>query len=73
MMLHCSKLIIYFVHQTGAEGHRIAHPAICPCAQAYIMYRNNLKYKGALTGCTGINMCAPGSQIVHTTGCRVHS
>ena len=33
-----SKLYIYFVHPTGAEGHRIMRPTIYLCAQAYINY-----------------------------------
>ena len=61
---------IYSVHTPGAEGHRIVHPVFSPCAQAYLMHRNTLKY-GALPWCTGIRMYAPGGQIMHA-GCRVH-
>ena len=43
------NISIYFVHPPGAEGLKIVHPANCPYVQAYIMYRNTLKY-GALTG-----------------------
>ena len=36
--MQCLKLSIYFVHTPGAEGHRIVHPEIVLCAQAYIVY-----------------------------------
>ena len=58
------KLSIFVVQPQGAEGHRIVHPTIFPCAQAYIMYRTTLK-QGAITGCKLSKMCATGSQIVH--------
>ena len=39
-----SNLSIYVMHTLGVEGHRIVHPPISPCACAYIMYRNTLKF-----------------------------
>ena len=37
MTIQCSKLSIYFVHTSGAEGPRIVHPTIFLYAQAYIV------------------------------------
>ena len=64
------EIKLLFCAHIGCRGTQNRATGDILCAQVYIMYRNILKY-GALTGCTCIKMCAPGTQKVHT-GCRVH-